>query len=83
MRTFFKVILCGVLGAALAVLLMWVACLVYDQLVPDTRGNEIRAWQQFVLLVVSSWIGFIGGAIGGMILARRSRRAVRGKAGPV
>jgi hypothetical protein len=70
MLTVFKVVGWSLMDAFLAWVVTFTACHIYDWVVPNADSNESRAWRQFALLMLSSWLGLLPGAVYGIIRAR-------------
>jgi hypothetical protein len=75
--TFFKAIGWGLIGSLTALTLTSIGLYIFNELVPRSGSDENGAWGwgDFGLLMLSPWIGFVPGAIYGIVGARSSKGA--------
>ena len=74
-RKLFTILGWSLLGSITVWAVAFGACLLYDAAFPNTDTNERRAWNQFALLMLAPWLGFVGGVMYGVARARRTPSA--------
>jgi hypothetical protein len=75
MRTFFQVVGWGLLGSLGAFVLTLLGLFIFNSVVPRAGGDELGAWGwgDFALLMLSPWVGFVPGAIYGIVRIWRAK----------